>query len=292
MPALDWPYEGAAAAPRVGFAVPESNLCLDLHGDPQRARVVVFSDGNHHMALEECLREFLAGRPEAGDVFYATTPPRVLVEVLRDGRLRVGNLALTIRPHVFISPPTVLDRLVAEGLMSAHRRLAASRGNVLLVAAGNPKRIAGIGDLARADVRLFISNPRTESVSFDIYAESLRRLAARCGVALPDLHAVSPRVAHGVAVHHREAPKCVADGDADCAVVFRHLALRYTRIFPGHFDVVPLAPEGDPDNIGGTTSIGLIGDGGAFGAAAAGFLLGERARAIYAAHGLVPLSGT
>jgi hypothetical protein len=292
MSALEWPREAAAHVPAAAFAHPGSNLCLDLHGDPQRARLVVFSDGNHHMALGDCLREFLAAHPEADDVFYATTPPRVLAEALRAGSLRVGNLALSLQPHLFISPPAVLDRLVADGRMATHRPLAASRGSVLLVAGGNPKGIAGIADLARADVRLFISNPRTESVSFDIYAESLRRLAARYGVALPDLRAVSPRVAHGAAVHHREAPQCVADGEADCAVVFHHLALRYTRIFPGRFDAVALAPEGDPENVRGTTNLGLIGDGGAFGAAAAGFLLGERARAIYAAHGLVPLSGT
>jgi hypothetical protein len=216
----------------------------------------------------------------------------VLLESLREGRLRVGNLMLSLQPHLFISPPAVLDRLVADGSMTAHRPLAASRGSVLLVAPGNPKRIASLADLGRDDVRLFVSNPRTETVSFRIYAETLRRLAARAGVALPDLEAGHPRVVHGALIHHREAPQCVADGTADCAVVFHHLALRYTRIFPGRFDVVPLAPEGDPDNVRGATHLGLIGDGGAFGAAAAAFLLGGRAQAIYAAHGLQPLSGT
>lgn len=292
MAALEWPREAAAHDRAAAFAHPGSNLCLDLHGDPRRARLVVFSDGNHHMALEDCLREFLAAHPEADDVFYATTPPRVLAEALRAGSLRVGNLVLSLQPHLFISPPAVLDRLVADGRMATHRPLAASRGSVLLVANGNPKGIAGPADLAREDVRLFISNPRTETVSFRIYAETLRRLAARGGVALPDLETGHPRVVHGALIHHREAPQCVADGMADCAVVFRHLALRYTRIFPGRFDVVPLAPEGDPADARGATHLGLIGDGGSFGAAAAAFLLGERAQAIYAAHGLQPLSGT
>lgn len=290
MPALEWPYEGATAAPRVAFGAPGSNICLDLHGDPQRACLTVFSDGNHHMALEECLREFLAAHPGASEVFYATTPPRVLVEALREGRLRVGNLLLSVRPHVFISPPAVLDRLVADGLMSAHRPLAAGRGSVLLVPAGNPKKIGGIADLARDDVRLFISNPRTESASFRIYAETLERLAARGGVALPELEAGHPRVVQGALIHHREAPQCVADGGADCAIVFYHLALRYTRVLPNRFEIVQLAAEGDTDNVRSTTHIGLVGDGGAFGPAALGFLLGGRAQATYARHGLLPLA--
>jgi len=37
--------------------------------------LVVFSDGNHHMALGECVARFLAAYPDAGDVFYTTTPP-------------------------------------------------------------------------------------------------------------------------------------------------------------------------------------------------------------------------
>jgi hypothetical protein len=57
-----------------------ARVCLDFHGDPVRAKLVVFSDGNHHMALGECLEHFLAANPGAGDVFYAATPPRVIVE--------------------------------------------------------------------------------------------------------------------------------------------------------------------------------------------------------------------
>ena len=53
---LEWPQEAArlqeSDEPSFGHA--GSNLCLDFHGDPKRAGLVVFSDGNHHMALEEC----------------------------------------------------------------------------------------------------------------------------------------------------------------------------------------------------------------------------------------------
>ena len=52
-----------------------SNLCLDFHGDPLTAKLVVFSDGNHHMALMETLQHFYKNNPEVEQVFYATTPP-------------------------------------------------------------------------------------------------------------------------------------------------------------------------------------------------------------------------
>ena len=87
-----------------------------------------------------------------------------------------------------------------------------------------------------------------------------------------------------------EAPQAVAGGRADAAIVFSHLALRYTRIFPELFDVVPLAAEGDPDNLSGATHAALVADGGAWGHSALEFLTGPDGAAIYARHGLEPLA--
>ena len=54
---LNWPYEGATppGADIARFSQPASNVCLDFHGDPRTARLVVLADGNHHMALAEAL---------------------------------------------------------------------------------------------------------------------------------------------------------------------------------------------------------------------------------------------
>ena len=73
---LPWPAE-SARVPKKGepsFRQAGANICLDFHGDPARAKLVVFSDGNHHMALEECVASFLVDKPDVGDIFYATTP--------------------------------------------------------------------------------------------------------------------------------------------------------------------------------------------------------------------------
>ena len=239
---LNWPFEGAAPqdmnAPR--FSQPASNICLDFHGDPRGAQLVVFSDGNHHMALAEALAQFRSRHPAVGDIFYATTPPRVIVEALKSGALLLGNLRLSVTPHVFISPAPVLESLRQGGYLREHQAFVKSRGNVLLVREGNPKRITGAADLAREDVRIFLSNPMTETLSYEAYATTLRRIAARDGLEFGFLDAapgVSPRVMYGDCIHHREAPQSLADDRADVAVVFYHLALRYTRIFPDWFEM-------------------------------------------------------
>ncbi len=291
---LNWPGEGVrpdgAAA---HWQETGSNVLLDFHGDPGAAGLAVYSDGNHHMALEQTLQAFRDGHPGAGPVFYATTPPGPILELLRTGSLRIGNFVLSAKPHLFLGPPRVLDDLVADGFMPRHRPFMKNRGSVLLVRKGNPKRISGISDLAREDVRLFLPNPVTESVSHEGYARTVRGLAAKEGVDLsfPAAAGSNQKILFGRNIHHREAPEAVAAGTADVAVVYYHLALRYVRIFPEIFARVPLggtadAPDPGPENVIGFTHAGLIGDGGSWGAACLDFLFTRQVADIYAAHGL------
>ena len=289
---LLWPVELATAPGRSPALYDAAqDLRLDLHGDPAKARLVVCSDGNHHMALAETLQAFAAAHPEVDEIFYSTTPPRIAVDILRSGGLQVGNLRLSIAPHVFISPPRVLKALAEEGRISRQAPFMAGRGLALLLAKGNPKRIAGVADLLRDGVRLFLSNPQTETVSYRIYVDCLRALAARAGISLIFLdHApgqADPRkLVYGEVIHHREAPERVADGTADVAVVFFHLALRYARIFPEAFEFVPLRGQGGEECDVGHFNCGLVGDGGTWGGRLYDFLMSEQVTAIYETHGL------
>lgn len=156
----------------------------------------------------------------------------------------LGNLRLSVTPHVFICPAPVLERLCQDGYLREHKAFMKSRGSVLLVRKGNPKHVTGVADLVRDEVRIFLSNPLTETVSYEIYATTLRRIAARNGLNFRFLDAApgsSPRVVYGDCIHHREAPQSLADERADVAVVFYHLALRYTRIFPDLYEMVALS---------------------------------------------------
>ena len=294
---LDWPAEAARLPGKdePAFSHPGANICLDFHGDPLRAGLAVFSDGNHHMALEECVAGFLARNPEVDDVFYVTTPPGPLFAALETGTLHIGNLALSIKPHVFIGPEDVLDRLVAAKAMKSHRVFAESRGNVLLVTKANPKGIGGIADLMREDVTIAISNPKSEKASFQVYAETLAALAGDAGL---DARALESRLSSGhdgvvysAAIHHREVPQILASGGADVAMVYYHLALRYVRVFPDLFDFVPLGgtrqePKPAPGQRITRYHIGLIGDGGDWGPDFAEYMSGDGVAVIYKKHGL------
>jgi hypothetical protein len=291
---LEWPAETVLPPEQVAsWCQVRSNRVLDFHGDPVQAKLVVFSDGNHHMALGDVLKAYVSAHPDVRDIFYATTPPAPIVKILRQGAIRLGNLTISLRPHVFIGPPHVLDRLRADGSLQPHQLLARNQGSVLLIARGNPKQIRSVGDLMRDDVRLFISNPETEKVSYEEYHRTLEGVAARQGLDPASFNrAVFGRSAvWGQRVHHREAPEALADRRADAAIVYFHLALRYTRIFPDLFDFLPLGgtkeqPRPFAENRVGKIHMGIVGEGGPWGQHFIEFMLSRTAADIYAGHGL------
>ena len=291
---LDWPSETVLTEDKIEqWYQPASNRVLDFHGDPIKANIVVFSDGNHHMALLQSLKAFYYEMPQVDDIFYATTPPYPIVKLLKAGAIGLGNLTISVRPHVFISPPDILGRLKTEGYLKQHQFLAQNRGSVLLISRDNPKQIESIQDLMRNDVRLFISNPETEKTSYSGYRLTLEGMAKRQGLDGEAFRrAVFGKTAvFGQRIHHREAPEAVVAGQADVAIVYYHLALRYTRIFPDQFDTIPLggtktAPEPPPENLIGKIHIGLINDGGRWGEQFVVFMKGETVARIYAQHGL------
>lgn len=293
---LPWPFETAIPAeegqPRWSHS--GSNICLDFHGDPVTAGLVVFSDGNHHMALEASLQAFRAQHPEVNDIFYATTPPGVLINYLKAGRMSLGNLTLSRLPDVFISPPNILQTLQQLGFVANHQPFMASRGNVLLIRHGNPKNIQGIADLLRDDVTLFISNPQTEKASYDVYSETIRLMARKAALdidAVETLLTVPQHTCFGELIHHREGPQCLYDGKADVALIYYHLALRYQRIFPDVFDFIPLGgnkvdPQPDNHNITTTYHIGLVNQTNPLATVLLDFMLSNTVTQLYSQHGL------
>ena len=295
MKALPWPpeaarYPGDDVRP---YMAPGSNIALDFHGDPATAGLAVFSDGNHHMALEAALQAFVAENPEVGDVFYTTTPPAPLVDALRGDGLLLGNLRISRKPDVFISPTNILESLADAGLVTRHVPFAESRGNVLLVRKGNPKSIRTVADLLSDEVTLTCSNPVNERASFEVYAEAKRCLARNSGVdeeALIDKQTTAgPRTVHSQVIHHREVPTLIGTGPADAAIIYYHLALRYTRIFPDHFDIVDVAGVLDGSNPGDPTTryhVGLVAGAGSWGSVFLDFLRGDIAQSAYESHGL------
>jgi len=282
MKILDWPLECAQTtlSSQQQWFHSGSNLCLDFHGDPLQAKLIVYSDGNHHMALLQSVQEFLKLYPEVEDIFYATTPPGVLVKALHDGGLILGNLKISTIPNVFIGPENILHDLVEQKYCEQYHKFIRSRGNVALVAKGNPLNIKTSQDLLNEGVRLFLSNPQTEKASYQVYHEFL----VSSGLTQQQIDSINTYF--GRKIHHREAPQALLNGNANVAIVYYHLALRYSRIFQELFDIVELVPLDNDVNPITEYAIGLVGNGGDFGEMFVTFMQSETVKDIYQQHGL------
>jgi len=91
---------------------------------------------------------------------------------------------------------------------------------------------------------LFVSNASTEKASHIGYRNTLVNLAKRKGLQSDKLEnwidKGSSRIRFGQSVHHREAPQALFENQCDVAILYYHLALRFTRIFPELFELIPL----------------------------------------------------
>jgi molybdate transport system substrate-binding protein len=287
MSALPWPLDplpdGQAA---VSLDVPGSNRVLDLHGSLQRPELVLFMAGNQFRALPDLLRAFGLER-----VFYATLPPGRLLDAMAAGRLVCGNLVVDLGrdalwPDVFMAGPRELTRLRAAGHVDAARHYASNCGCVLLVRAGNPAGVQGVADLARTDVRVAISSPERESASFASYRAMLDGLGGSGFTAalLAKATTRSPQ-----AVHHREVPQLIADGLADAAPLFAHLADYVVGQWPGEFTQVALPAEGNAIDELWAAPV-LTAPHAATAASWCEFLHGAEAATLWRRHGFDPAS--
>jgi len=243
------------------------------------------------------VRAFLEANPKVGDVFYTTTPPAPLVDALKGDGLVLGNLRISRKPEVFIGPDNILQGLAADGWVTRHVPFARSRGNVLLVRKGNPKRISTVADLLSDEVILTCSNPVTEKASFSVYREALCHLAREAGIdetaIVTKLSVAGPGTIHSQIIHHREVPELIGAGRADAAMIYYHLALRYSRIFPDLFEFLDIGDvlSGQRESVNPTTRyhIGLVADGGRWGGRFVAFMQTDTAQRLYEEHGLLRL---
>jgi accessory colonization factor AcfC len=249
------------------------NRILDFHGDPVKADLVIFSDGNHHMALNESLNLFKSRIEDDINIFYATTPPKPLVDIINSGKILCGNLEISVKPDIFISPEKIIENLSLKGLVKKYHPFMASRCNALLIRKKDGEKIKTLKDALNKNMNIFISNPKRENASYSQYLESIYKESDNN--ELPDF-------IYGESIHHREAPEAVFSGKADCAVVYYHLALRYKRIFPDIFDFIKLGVKGSPK----ISHIAMMNNSGKFSEKAYNFLKSEEVSRIYNKHGI------
>jgi ABC-type molybdate transport system substrate-binding protein len=186
------------------------------------AGLVLWVAGNQFFAMDEVIGAFQKAHPGV-TVGLITLPPGLILSAIQGGGWIYNGREYRGTPDIYASVNLGhLRQLKAAGLMS---RYAIYMHNELqiMVARGNPKKIAGVEDLVRSDVRTSLPNPVNEGI-MQFYA---RKVLERHGLwtAIADgRECVSCQTTERnwfTAVHHRETPERIRDGKSDAGIVWK-----------------------------------------------------------------------
>jgi hypothetical protein len=218
--------------------------------------LAIFTEGNHLMVLlsEDIVGAFPSwakSQPQYADldldnIVVVTVPQPIVVQMIRTGGIALGNLTLDVSrksgfyPDIVMGGPGPLRELRELGAIEPQARFfSKNRGFALLVRKGNPLGIHGLTDVARISARIALPDVR-EAGARARYRAAVDELIGKA--AADALFAVEvPHFPGRIGIVHRDLPEMVARGYADVALTQYHLISYWTRIFPNHFELVPVS---------------------------------------------------
>jgi len=218
--------------------------------------LVIFTEGNHLMVLlsDDIVGAFPAwarSQPQyadldLGNIVVVTLPQPIVIQMIRTGAIALGNLTLEVTrksglfPDVAMAGPEPLRELRKLGAIEPQARFfSRNRGPALLVRKGNPLGIHGLADIARTGARFAVAS-EVEAGSRARYRAALDGLIGKAA-ADAVFAAETPDFPGRLGIVHRDLPEMVARGYADVAFTQYHLISYWTRIFPNHFELVPVS---------------------------------------------------
>ena len=221
------------------------------------ASLAIFTEGNHLMVLlgDDIVGAFPAwakSQPQHADldldnIVVVTVPQPAVVQMLRTGGIALGNLVLEVSrksgfyPDIVMAGPDPLREVRKLNAIEPQARFfSRNRGFALLVRKGNPLGIHNLVDVARSGARIALPEAASEPGAGARYRAAVDELMGK-PAADALFAAEAPNFPGRIGIVHRDLPEMVARGYADVALTQYHLISYWTRIFPNHFELVPIA---------------------------------------------------
>lgn len=207
------------------------------------AGLVLWLAGNQFFAMDDVIASFRKKSPGT-TVGLITLPPGLLLQAIKAGGWNFEGKEYRGLPDVYASVNLGhLKELKKSGLMNSYMVYMHNELQIM-VAKGNPKKIAGIKDLVRADVRTSMPNPVNEGI-MQFYA---RKVLERHGLwqqISAGKECVSCETTKNnwfTAVHHRETPDRIKADQSDAGIVWKTEVLEALRD-GANVDAIALPPE-------------------------------------------------
>ncbi len=250
--------------------------------------LVLWLAGNQFFAMDDVVRAFQAHSPGT-NVGLITLPPGLLLSAIESGGWRYGEEDFPGLPDVYASVNLGHLKKLRQGGLMSHYATYMHNELALMVAKGNPKKIAGIDDIKRADVRTSMPNPVSEGIMQFYGRKVLERHGLWDYVSAGQACASCQSTPNNwfTSVHHRETPDRILAGQSDAGIVWITEVKQAQRIGKA-VDAVALPPADSlRDEVG--YAIGAL-EGSPHAAAAEHylkFLSTDDAKAAYGKHGFV-----
>jgi molybdate transport system substrate-binding protein len=208
------------------FTVPEVDVLADFHGDLTDPKLVLYVGGNYFFAMAPLVQAFEAAHPDyKGRIYWETIPPGLLVKQMQaGGTITVGNMTFTAKPDAYLAGLVKVDGLIDQGLLTGPAVPYVTNTLAIMVPKGNPAHIAGLGDLARPDVRLAMPNPAFEGI-----VRQIKTSLAKAGGQALAAAVYETKVKDGSTIlthiHHRQTPLFLMQGVADAGITWQSEAI-------------------------------------------------------------------
>jgi len=186
------------------------------------AKLVLWLAGNQFFAMPEVIETFQKAHPEVDSVGLITLPPGLILNAINKGGWNYEGMDYPLSPDIYASVNLGhLQTLKDKGRMDSYMVYLHNRLE-LEVAEGNPKKIKGLSDLMKPDVRVMLPNPITEGImtfyikkvliNHDMWQELSGGKECKSCQATPRVYFTS--------VHHREIPEGLSEGTADVGIAW------------------------------------------------------------------------
>ncbi|MGE5163482.1 MAG: molybdate ABC transporter substrate-binding protein [Sphingobacteriales bacterium] len=209
-----------------------------------KAGLVLWLAGNQFFAMDDVIGAFQKRDP-AISVGLITLPPGLLLQAIKTGGWIYDDEEYPGQPDIYASVNLGhLKQLKASAMMDSYMIYMHNELQIM-VAQDNPKKIASVQDLARADVRTSMPNPINEGI-MQFY---IRKVLERHGIwqtisgGKECVHCQTTENNWFTAVHHRETPDRILANQSDAGMVWKTEVLAALRR-GAHVEAVAL-PEQD-----------------------------------------------
>jgi ABC-type molybdate transport system substrate-binding protein len=234
----------------VMFTIPGIDNVPDLFGDIADPQLVIFFGGNQFMCIGDLLAAFKKEYPQYQRIFAETLPPGILARQIKGGSITIGNMRIDLKPDIYTSDKSMIAQMTAlfsDTAAYANNKLA------IMVAKGNVKKIKGLKDLGRKEVRVSMPNPEWEGIG-KLIEEAYIKTGGEALKKMIMETKISDSSAYLTRIHHRESPMRILYKQSDAAPVW--FSEVYYQQMIGHPIEMVAIPDGE--NINATYMAGQL----------------------------------